>query len=265
MTELSTGALDEQVSYADQMRADVSYVRPPGRDGLFDLLGDLKGQRILDFGCGLGSYRPRIEARAATWVGLELSGPGCTVIGDGDRLPFGDAAFDGVLMAAVLEHMPNLDTAMREVRRVLKPGGRVFGYASFLEPFHGMSYYHMSHMGIDHLLTRHGFNATNIYPSENGTAFQIEALFFPRYVPVIQPMFRAITQQLFKGLMSMNRFFRRVMKSMSGSGTSEPNACYNDRYKEFLDLRFAVGFNFVATRIDAPAESPSGYGALAKK
>ncbi len=260
MTELSTGALDDQVSYADQMRPDVSYTRPPGRDGLFDLLGDLRGQRILDFGCGLGASRQRIEARGATWVGLELGGPACTVIGDGNCLPFADAAFDGILIAAVLEHMPDLDTTMREVRRVLKPGGRVFGYASFLEPFHGMSYYHMSHMGIDHLLARHGFNATNIYPSENGTAFQIEALFFPRYVPVIQPIFRVVTQQLFSGLMAMNRFFRRVVKSMNGGGSRESD----DRYKEFLALRFAVGFNFIATQVDDSAETRSGYSGLVR-
>ena len=258
MDELSTGALDDAVSHGDQMRDGVSYAAPPGRDGLFDLVGNLDGGRVLDFGCGLGKYRQRLEARGATWVGLELGGSGCTVIGDGDRLPFPNDTFDGVLLAAVLEHMPDLDTTMSEVRRVLKTGGKVFGYASFLEPFHGMSYYHMSHMGLDHLLARHGFDATNIYPTENGTAFQVEAMFFPRYVPVVQPVFRAVTQGLFGGLMAMNRFFRRLVKSSSGDGTPADD----QRYKEFLALRFAVGFNFVADKVDGPAAGPTGYSKL---
>ena len=47
-----------------------------------------------------------------------------TVACDAERLPFADASFDLVLGHAVLHHLPHLDRAFAEFRRVLKPGGR---------------------------------------------------------------------------------------------------------------------------------------------
>jgi SAM-dependent methyltransferase len=44
---------------------------------------------------------------------------------DAERLPFGDATFDLVVLADVIEHVSSVGQAMREVRRVLRPGGRL--------------------------------------------------------------------------------------------------------------------------------------------
>ena len=91
----STGALDGKVRLGDQMRPDIDYERPAGGgNALFDLVGDLDGARILDVGCGLAPFRSSLEARGARWVGLELDGPACSVVGDADRLPFGGQTFD---------------------------------------------------------------------------------------------------------------------------------------------------------------------------
>jgi ubiquinone/menaquinone biosynthesis C-methylase UbiE len=49
--------------------------------------------------------------------------PGEAVRGDGERLPFDDGAFDRVSSNGVLHHTPDMDAALREIRRVLKPGG----------------------------------------------------------------------------------------------------------------------------------------------
>jgi ubiquinone/menaquinone biosynthesis C-methylase UbiE len=61
-----------------------------------------------------------LEANAAE-LGLEVE----TVTTDAERLPFEDASFDLVLGHAVLHHIPDLDRAVGEFHRVLKPGGTV--------------------------------------------------------------------------------------------------------------------------------------------
>ncbi len=261
----STGALDGKVRLGDQMRPDIDYERPAGGgNALFDLVGDLDGARILDVGCGLAPFRSSLEARGARWVGLELDGPACSVVGDADRLPFGGQTFDGVLCSAVLEHLPEPDRMMVEIRRVLREGGKLFGYVSFLEPFHGMSYYHMSHMGLEYLLMKHGFRPTHLFPAENGTAYQLECMPFPRYVPIVQPLFRKLAQGSYAVLLAANRLSRRVLQhalGRPGAGDAE-----NQRqYRKLLALRFAVGFNFIAERGDVPEGLSSGYSALIRE
>ncbi|MFQ5510850.1 MAG: class I SAM-dependent methyltransferase [Candidatus Krumholzibacteriia bacterium] len=259
-TASSTGALDSRVRLGDQLRPDIDYRRPAGGgEALFDMVGDLAGERILDLGCGLGPYRRRLEERGARWVGLELAGPSCSVIGDGNRLPFRDGSFDGVLCSAVLEHVPEPDRVMEEMRRVLRHGGKLFGYVSFLEPFHGLSYYHMSHMGLEYLLMKHGFRPTHIFPPHNGTAYQLECMLFPRSVPVIQPLFRRLAQWSYAALLTANRATRALVRYTLGKGREQ------GEYGRLLALRFAVGFNFIAERGAMPDSVPSGYRTLIKE
>ena len=256
MAKFSTGALDEDVGLDDQLRSDVRYDRPPGGgDALFDLVGDLTGKRILDLGCGLAQYRRRLEEKGAKWVGLELAGASCSVIGDGDHLPFRDGAFDGVLCAAVLERMPEPDRTIAEVGRVLADGGKFFGYVAFLEPFHGMSYFHMTHMGLEHLLVKNGFRPMHIFAPKNGTAYQIETLLFPRHVPILQPVIRIVLQGLFALMLAANRLVRGAARLLSGRG----DAGNRRKYGRLLALRFGVGFNFVAERVAQSEEVRSGY------
>ena len=95
-----------------------TWVRPA-----FLALGDLRGRRALDYGCGHGMARARA---AANGVRVEC------VTADGEELPFADASFDAVWGNAVLHHL-DLARAGRELRRVLTPGG----VAVFCEPWGG--------------------------------------------------------------------------------------------------------------------------------
>lgn len=257
MTRYGPGVMDERVGYADQLRDDVDYRRPRGGGAaLFDLVGDLRGKRILDLGCGLGPYRKVIEDKGATWVGIELDGAGCTVIGDGGRLPFVDESFDGVLCAAVLEHLPEPGQTIAEMRRVLVDGGVAFGYVAFLEPFHGMSYFHMSHMGLEYLLLKHGLRPTHIFSPWNGTAYQIESALFPRYVAILQPIFRRLSQGIASVCLGLQVLARRTLRTL----TRRPDT--DGRYAQFLSLRFGIGINFVAIRAD-DTKAPGGYADFA--
>ena len=87
---------------------------------------------LLDLGCGLGWMADHVRE----YVGLDASpeavesakGKGRDVrLGSlDDPLPFGGETFDAVLLKDVLEHVNNVVAVVKEVRRVVRPGGRVF-------------------------------------------------------------------------------------------------------------------------------------------
>ncbi len=113
----------------------------------YDLLGLTDGDKILDLGCGFGRHafeaarrganvvaldagRDEVEGVAATFAAMveagELTAPDlhtAAVQGDAMHLPFPDGVFDRVICSEVLEHIPDDLGAMRELARVLRPGG----------------------------------------------------------------------------------------------------------------------------------------------
>jgi len=87
---------------------------------------------VLDIGCGTGGTM-RALAGLARFVGLDMSPTAArfaadrtgnaVVAGVATALPFADGSFDGVLALDVIEHIPDDALALREARRVLRPGG----------------------------------------------------------------------------------------------------------------------------------------------
>jgi len=93
------------------------------------------GHRVLDLGCGEGATLLNL-GRSEAAVGVDLFEaklelarrvlPGCRfVAASAEHLPFEDASFDHVLIRDVVHHLDDPGPAMREVRRVLAPGGRI--------------------------------------------------------------------------------------------------------------------------------------------
>ena len=87
---------------------------------------------MLDLGCGKGRFAARLEEAGAKVVGLDLSAAMLAeakgldrVRASARRLPFADGAFDAVVAVEVFEHLAGLDAVLGEVRRVLRPGGRL--------------------------------------------------------------------------------------------------------------------------------------------
>jgi len=102
---------------------------------ILEHLGDVAGKRVLDVGCGKGRFARIVKERyplAEVW-GLDISEqmlrhvpPGIhTRAGTMTELPFPDAFFDGAYATESLEHAVEVDRAVAEMCRVVKPGGRI--------------------------------------------------------------------------------------------------------------------------------------------
>ena len=102
------------------------------------LAGDVAGHRVLDAGCGAGALSARLRERGATVAGFDASAAMVALarrrLGDdvdlrvaalGERLPYDDAAFDDVVSCLVLHYLEDWTVALSELRRVLRPGGRL--------------------------------------------------------------------------------------------------------------------------------------------
>jgi SAM-dependent methyltransferase len=116
------------------------------RPAMLALAGDVAGRRILDAGCGSGPLFAALRERGALVTGFDSSAGMLEVarrrLGDdadlqladlGGPLPFPDDAFDDVVASLVLHYLEDWGPALAELRRVLKPGGRLI--ASVDHPF----------------------------------------------------------------------------------------------------------------------------------
>jgi len=122
------------------------------------------GGRVLDVGCGAKPYKLLLPG-ACEYVGMDCAKgvkPEC--FGSIPGLPFKDDVFDSVLCTEVLEHLPEPDKAITEIRRVLKKDGYLYvtvpqTWGLHYEP---NDYWRFTQYGIAHLLKRGGLTVVEM-------------------------------------------------------------------------------------------------------
>jgi ubiquinone/menaquinone biosynthesis methyltransferase len=116
------------------------------KDRLARVVAPQPGERALDLACGTGDIAFRLAGPGARVCGLDITPRmlqlargkpalgSCTwTTGDMTALPFADATFDIVTTGYGLRNVPDLDAAVAEIVRVLRPGGR-FASLDFNRP-----------------------------------------------------------------------------------------------------------------------------------
>lgn len=119
---------------------------------LADMPGDIRGARVLDLACGTGDIAFEMARRGASVTALDVTrrmlqlardrgrreGPGVRfVCGDMMALPLAEARFDIVTTGYGLRNVPEIVPAVREIARVLRPGGLLLSL-DFNRPAHAL-------------------------------------------------------------------------------------------------------------------------------
>lgn len=139
--------LTECDGYADYLEGKENLARR--LQALWRFLNVHPGMQVLDLGCGRGEIVVQCGLRGVLAVGIDYSDIGLRLaqqavvraesqapgdwacpqlsLGNAKKLPFSEDAFDRVVMSDIVEHLypDELETTLREVLRVLKPGGEL--------------------------------------------------------------------------------------------------------------------------------------------
>ena len=185
--------------------------------------------RVLDVGCGVKPYYPWFEPYAAEYIGLDIAGnPAAELEGTIESIPAEDATFDVAICTQVLEHCDDPAQGIRELRRVVKPGGRV------LLSTHGVQVYHpaphdlwrWTHEGLERLFLTNGtWTSVSVRPGAGTTATL--AMLLSIYIDIgaqrahVAPLGRALIRGLHRAAGAIDA--RAAILREPGPGTLHAN------------------------------------------
>jgi ubiquinone/menaquinone biosynthesis C-methylase UbiE len=148
---------------------------PWERESIFSFVrraaGELPpGARVLDVGAGDAPYRElfaHADYRTVDWEeSLHPDATHADVVASADAIPLPDGAADAIVCTQVLEHVPEPVVVLRELHRLLVPGGRLYLTAPLAWELHELphDYYRYTENGLAHLLSAAGFADVRVDP-----------------------------------------------------------------------------------------------------
>jgi SAM-dependent methyltransferase len=204
---------------------------------------------VLDLGCGNGRSMKYFQSlnTKVEWYGVDIeSSPEVEsrtekgdrlITFDGINIPFADGHFDLVHSNQVLEHVAYPRELLKEVARVLKPGGVFVGSTSHLEPFHSYSLWNYTPYGFSVLMKEAKLELLELRPSIDSLTLIIRrGLGAPRLL------------NMFWRFESPLNIFITIVGKLLWLSASTINA---------LKLMFCGQFIFYVTKEAAPSQSPN--------
>ena len=129
-----------------------------------------KRKSLLDMGCGIKPFRYVYQNYCETSVGIDVAQtPHGTemvdMLYDGKKIPFPNEEFDYVFSTEVMEHVPEPKDFLKEIYRVLKPGGVLIMTVPFMVPLHEEphDYYRYTKYALKYLVETTGFSSHRIH------------------------------------------------------------------------------------------------------
>jgi ubiquinone/menaquinone biosynthesis C-methylase UbiE len=187
---------------------------------------------MLDLGCGETKQKPHFTKAGFKYVGLDYTSNQATLLGDAHALPFKNACFDFVFSRSVIEHLQYPFLALNEVYRVMKPNSKLIGSAAFLEPFHGNSFYHSTHLGLLNCFENAGFTVEHISPQPAWDVLTAQASMslFPK-MPYI------LSRALVAPLRSLHRIWWKIGAQMNPESTELKRMLWTAGSFDFVVLK----------------------------
>ncbi len=206
------------------------------------MLSPIKNKKILDIGCGIGYLSGILNEQGAEVVGidLELSAlkysaqtlPGLFAFASAEVLPFPENEFDAIIIADVIEHLPNPGKALQEIHRVGKSGARIVVSTPNLKgPLTGTWALSMLHSEQDgHMADyREGYTAESLSELMNSR----------KIIPVQVSVTNPLISQLF---LSMVKLGYRSVKSDYQSQSELISLNRNWKFEFYKRTIFPVGY-----------------------
>lgn len=127
---------------------------------------ELRGARVLDFGCGTRPYEPWFRSAGADYQGADIDGRHEVLVRADGSIAATDATFDMVASFQVLEHVWDVAKYLGESRRVLKPGRWLLlsTHGSWFYHPHPGDYRRWTADGLRREVEAHGFELLEIRP-----------------------------------------------------------------------------------------------------
>jgi SAM-dependent methyltransferase len=228
-----------------------------------ELLEDPTGKTSLDIGADNGVISYLLRQRGGRWYSGDLdSGTVASIrdlVGeqvyqlDGGRLPFGDDTFDQVVIVDFLEHIPDDAGFIRELARVIKPGGILIINVPHLKPRSMLNRF------------RHSIGLTDDWHGHLRPGYSIDGL-----RRLLEPEFsveRAVTySRTFSELVDtgINGLYETLKRKKQGSGKSQKGTVVTrtdmeKHRKEFRLLGVMYPFLWTMSRLDALLPLQQGY------